>query len=76
MLYLSTHSCNDVGTLENIANCTWVCSCILRIILTVASLGVKLTELYIRRNQLGDFKELQYLASLSKLEVRSSFTLL
>ncbi|KAL5499652.1 hypothetical protein EMCRGX_G011106 [Ephydatia muelleri] len=44
-------SCNDVGTLENIANC------------------VKLTELYIRRNQLGDFKELQYLASLSKLEV-------
>lgn len=29
----------------------------------------KLTELYIRRNQLSDFKELQYLSSLGKLEV-------
>ena len=43
--------------------------CIDLLIILVYILGHKLTELYIRRNQISDFSELDYLIALPNLTV-------
>ena len=65
-------SCNNLTSLKDLRTCECLLSLFLFTELTVAiyaTAGHKLTELYVRRNQLSDYSELDHLTTLPNLTV-------